>query len=121
MRHNPAASFDLGSFIAAGGYGPEDMERFASTMHVDQPTLDLGAARFETAFDARLDSQIEASMREAVDTEDFVVAEWSNVNGGRRPERYLHRRDAVATLPRRVRVRELRGTYEYDELVGFEN
>lgn len=60
MLHNPAASFDLGVFIAAGGFGPEDMERLASTVYVDQPTLDLGAARFEAAHDAWIEAQIEA-------------------------------------------------------------
>lgn len=62
MLHNPAASFDLGVFMAAGGLGPEDMERCASTVYIDQPTLDFGAARFEAEHDAWLEEQIAAQM-----------------------------------------------------------
>lgn len=65
MHHNPAASFDLGTHVAAGGYGEDDIAWIAqaSQMHVDRATLDVAARRFEAEFDAWLDAQIDASMR----------------------------------------------------------
>ena len=68
MLHNPAASFDLGSYMAAGGYDRENDIGYvaqASQTHICEATLELGAARFDAAYDAWLDAQIAADEAQA--------------------------------------------------------
>lgn len=68
MLHNPAASFDLGSHMAAGGYDRETdigYVALASQTHVCEATLKLGAERFDAAYDAWLDAQLDAAEAQA--------------------------------------------------------
>lgn len=68
MLHNPAASFDLGSHMAAGGYDREADIGYvaqASQTHICEATLKLGAERFDVAYDAWLDAQLDAAEAQA--------------------------------------------------------
>ncbi|HRP74563.1 MAG TPA: hypothetical protein PKZ27_03150 [Rhodocyclaceae bacterium] len=64
MRHNPAASFDLGYYFAATDLRPGDIGYVAaaSTAHLCAETMDRGAERHDREFAAWLASQVEAAM-----------------------------------------------------------
>lgn len=65
MRHNPAASYDLGSYMAAAGLNEYDVSYIAqaSQLYLDMATLDMAARRFEAQFDTWLKTQIKASLQ----------------------------------------------------------